>query len=311
MNFLVTGGAGFIGSHLCDRLLAEGHQVLILDNLSSGRLENVPSAAQFIQGDITNFPLVLDLMSQVEGCFHLAAIPSVVLSQKDWVGCTTVNLIGSVTVFEAAKRLLPHKKIPIVYASSAAVYGNLTPPLPETKNALPLSAYGVDKLSTELHAHIATSSYGIPTVGLRFFNVFGPRQDASSPYSGVISIFIEKLKNRLPLPIFGDGMQVRDFVYIEDIITALLSAFDSCKNGRTAQVFNVCTGQECTILALAQEIAHLMQQPLQFQFFPERIGDVRTSTGDPKKAEQELGFKARFELKEGLSKMLAGVSSVL
>ncbi len=306
MRFLITGGAGFIGSHLSDRLLAEGHRVLILDNLSTGRLENVPPQAQFVQGDVADFALVLELMNQADGCFHLAAVPSVFRAHQDWLGCSRVNFMGSITVFDAAKHLLPKKKIPIVYASSAAVYGNLEPPLRETMGSIPLSAYGVDKLATELHANIATLVHGIPTVGLRFFNVFGPRQDPLSPYSGVISIFTEKIRNRLPVSIYGDGEQVRDFVYIEDVVTALIRAFDSCKNGVLPRVYNICTGKKSSILALAKEVANFIQHPLQLRFLPERLGDIRTSLGDPKRAAQELGFKAQFNLTQGLSKMVLG-----
>lgn len=306
IKFLVTGGAGFIGSHLCDRLIAMNHQVIILDNLSTGH--HIHPKAEFFQGDVTDSNLVFELLNRADGCFHLAAIPSVALSHQDWLNSTRINLLGSVTVLDAAKRLLPSRKIPIIYTSSAAVYGDQTHlPLTESSPLFPLSAYAVDKLATEQHAAIATLIHGIPTVGLRLFNVFGPRQDPSSPYSGVISTFVEKLKTKKTISIFGDGEQLRDFIFIDDVITAMIAAFSI--KGLAPKIYNVCTGKPFSINQLAKEIASLVKAPLKIQYLPTRKGDIRISIGDPNKAMNDLGFNAQFKLADGLIKMLAMESS--
>src|SRR5690348_8458986 len=187
-TWLVIGGAGFIGSHLCDALLARGDSVRVLDDLSTGRLANLPPGVRFIQGDVADPACVSAAMAGVDGCFHLAAIASVEKGVTDWLGTHRANLTGTITVLDAIRR--QGSRIPVVYASSAAVYGDAAAmPITEATPCRPLSAYGADKFGGELHAAVGTQVHGIPTAGLRFFNVYGPRQDPKSPYSGVISIF--------------------------------------------------------------------------------------------------------------------------
>src|SRR5580658_7797789 len=220
--YLVTGGAGFIGSHLCDALLARGDKVRVLDDLSTGRRANLPSQAGLIVGDIADPETALAATDGIDGCFHLAAIASVERGINDWLGTNRVNLSGTISIFDAIRR--HGTKAPVVYASSAAVYGDCrTIPIPETAECRPLSAYGADKRGCELHAVTATHVHGIPTTGLRFFNVYGPRQDPKSPYSGVISIFCERIRNEMPVDVLGDGAQTRDFVHVSDVVTALMA----------------------------------------------------------------------------------------
>ncbi|HYZ25110.1 MAG TPA: NAD-dependent epimerase/dehydratase family protein, partial [Rhodopila sp.] len=183
-TYLVTGGAGFIGSHLCDALGARGDVVRVLDDLSTGKRENLRPEVELIVGDIADPLTAADAVAGIDGCFHLAAIASVEKGVTDWLGTHHANLTGTISIFDAIRRT--GRGIPVVYASSAAVYGDAaTVPIAETEPCRPLSAYGADKYGSELHARVASHVHGIPTVGLRFFNVYGPRQDPASPYSGV------------------------------------------------------------------------------------------------------------------------------
>jgi UDP-glucose 4-epimerase len=249
-TYLVTGGAGFIGSHLCEALLARGDRVRVLDDLSTGKRENLLPGVELIEGDVADAAIVRRAVDGVAGCFHLAAIASVERGVNDWLGTHRANLTGGITVFDAVRR----SKCPVVYASSAAVYGDAaTLPIAESTPCRPLSAYGADKYGCELHARVASHVHGIPTVGLRFFNIYGPRQDPSSPYSGVISIFCERIRRGAPVNVFGDGNQTRDFVYVSDVVTALLAAMQLRPSD--APVYNVCTEWASSVLDLARAIA--------------------------------------------------------
>jgi UDP-glucose 4-epimerase len=191
----------------------------------------------------------------------------------------------------------------VVYASSAAVYGdNLAVPLPETAEVKPLSAYGADKLGCELHARVASHVHGVPTVGMRFFNVFGPRQDPKSPYSGVISIFCDRLRARQGITIFGDGEQTRDFVYVGDVVAALLAAMQRLPEG--SPVFNVCTGRMVSVLDLAQTVGGLCGVAPEIDFQPPRAGEIRVSLGNPEKLAALLGVSAGVDLRTGLARTL-------
>lgn len=300
MKILVTGGAGFIGSHLSDALIAKGYQVIILDNLSTGHQKNIPRQATFVLGDVTNPELVSNLVFNVDACFHLAAIPSVEKSHKDWLGCHHVNLKGSLVVFDAVSKIKNRKKIPIIYASSAAVYGNNSSHgIKETDVTKPNSAYGVDKLSTELQAQIATDIYEIPTIGMRFFNVYGPRQNSHSLYSGVITAFFECLHAKAPFIIYGDGEQRRDFIYIKDIVAGLISALESNIKLKS-EIFNVCTGIGTSINLLAQTMSNLFNSKLNISYAEPKAGDIKNSIGDGSKAKEHLNFRTSFSLSEGL-----------
>jgi UDP-glucose 4-epimerase len=242
-------------------------------------------------------------MDGIDGCFHLAAVSSVARGNEDWIGTHRTNLTGAITVFDAA-RDRGGRPVPVVYASSAAVYGDPTDlPTSEMARPLPLSAYGADKLGCELHARVARIVHCVPTVGLRFFNVFGPRQDPSSPYSGVISIFCNRLLARGGITVYGDGGQTRDFVYVGDVVRALLLAMD--KMPSEAPVLNVCTGRETSILDLARHIAAECGATLDATYGRARAGDIRASIGDPSLAEYHLGFLATTNLADGLRQTLA------
>jgi UDP-glucose 4-epimerase len=301
-TYLVTGGAGFIGSHLCEALIARGDSVRVIDDLSTGHRHNLPPGVPLIVGDVADPDAVARAMEGVEGCFHLAAIASVEKGVTDWLGTHRANITGTITVFDAIRR--QGSRNPVVYASSAAVYGDAaTVPIAETEPRTPLSAYGADKYSCELHARVASHVHGIPTVGLRFFNVYGPRQDPKSPYSGVISIFCERIAAGQPINIFGDGGQTRDFVYVADVVAALLAAMALQPND--APVFNVCTGIPTSVQALAALIAELAGQKLDAHTRPPRAGEIRHSLGVPDLADGVLGLKDRVKLRDGLGKVLA------
>jgi UDP-glucose 4-epimerase len=301
--FLVTGGGGFIGSHLAETLLAEGHSVRILDNFSTGKLENVPAAAEIVVGDVADPGVVARAMLDVDGCFHLAAIASVEKSNLDWFGTHRTNLSGTIAVLDAARPKDQGTGIPVVYASSAAVYGNNTSvPLCEVAEKKPLSAYGADKLGCEQHAYVASTIHRVPTCGLRFFNVYGPRQDPTSPYSGVISIFCDRIRAGQRVTIYGDGQQTRDFVYVVDVVRALLAAMSQAST--QGRAYNVCTGRQTSVLELAYTIAEVLDVSIKPGFAGARSGDIRCSVGDPTQAWKELRFGAKFDLTAGLQLML-------
>jgi UDP-glucose 4-epimerase len=301
--FLVTGGAGFMGSHLVDALLKQGHRVRVLDDLSSGSRKNLPERAEFLHADVTDPAAVTAAFDRIDACFHLAAIASITLSNEAWQRTHQVNLAGTINIFEQARRLRPHREIPVIYASTAAVYGDCAEiPTREASPADPLSAYGADKRACELHARVAGAVHGIPTVGLRFFNLYGPRQDAFSHYSGVITRFGERLRRGEPVEIFGDGEQIRDFTYIADAIAALLCAPSAADT--SAPVFNVCTGKGTTVKRLAETIAALHRTKLIALHRPARSGETRVSIGDPLHAAKGLGFRAKTALLEGLAMTL-------
>src|SRR6266436_5558041 len=302
-RFLVTGGAGFIGSHLVETLLDEGHAVRVLDDLSSGHRKNLPRQAQFTEADVTDPDAVQRAFDGIDGCSHLAARASVGRSHREWLRTHKVNLTGTINVFDQARPSHRRREVPVVYASTAAVYGNCgNLPVDEESPAAPLSAYGADKHACELHARIAGAIHGVPTVGLRFFNLYGPRQDPLSPYSSVISIFAERLLRGEPVEIFGDGEQARDFTNIQDAVRALRRAMRSAAT--SAAVFNVCTGIGTTVRGLAETIAALCRTELVVQRRPARCGEVRISVGDPRRATEQLDFTAQTALGDGLAMLL-------
>ena len=301
-RYLVTGGAGFIGSHLCDALIARGDEVRVLDDLSTGHQSNLPSGIELTIGDIADPDTALRLTEGIDGCFHLAAIASVERGITDWLGTHRVNLTGTITMLDALRR--HGVKTPFVYASSAAVYGDSqTIPIRETARCRPLSAYGADKYGCELHALTASHVHGIPTVWLRFYNVYGPRQDPKSPYSGVISIFCERIRNGTPVMIYGDGEQTRDFVHVSDVVAALLAGMRLRPD--TASVFNVCTGQATSILDLARAIGDLAVKNPDVRHQPPRAGEIRESLGDATEMRAVLGLREMVSLRDGLATVLA------
>jgi UDP-glucose 4-epimerase len=298
-RFLVTGGCGFIGSHLADALVARGHQVRILDNLSTGKVGNAPAQAELIVGDITDRAQLDDCVAGMDGVFHLAAIASVERGNRDWLGCHAINLTGCINVFDAA-RSGGKAPIRVVYASSAAVYGDAASvPLTEADLPRPINSYGADKLGCELHGRVATLLHGVPTIGLRLFNVYGARQDPNSPYSGVISIFAERVRRHTPIDIHGDGQQQRDFVAVADVVEFLIAAM-AAKDG-AGDAYNVCTGRATTILELAGLVGATFGVIPEIRFQPARPGDIRVSIGDPTRAARYLGRTAGLTLRQGLA----------
>ena len=302
--YLVTGGAGFIGSHLVDALLARGDSVRVLDDLSTGKRENLDRRAELIVGDVADAAQVAAAMADVDGCFHLAAVASVQLGNQDWLGTHRTNLTGAITVFDAARRAKPDRTVPVVYASSAAVYGDSADlPLAETAATRPLSAYGADKLGCELHGRVAGQVHGVRTVGCRFFNVYGPRQDPGSPYSGVISIFFNRIGKGQGITIFGDGGQTRDFIYVADVVQALLASMGRDK--MLTAVFNICTGRTTSLLELAATVGRVFGREPEIAFAGGRVGDIRASLGNPAAARDILDFEAHALLEDGLRNMAA------
>lgn len=294
-TYLVTGGCGFIGSHLVDELVRMGHAVRIVDDLSTGRLWNVPTVAEVTIGDVADPATVAAAMSGVDGCFHLAAVASVQRSNEAWIATHRVNLGGTVCVLDAARL----RRVPVVFASSAAVYGyQRTLPIGEGAPLAPLTAYGADKLGSELHARVAGLVHAVPTTGFRFFNVFGPRQDPRSPYSGVISIFVDRVLSGRGIDIHGDGEQVRDFVYVDDVVRFLLAGMERATVD--APVFNVCTGRATSILSLARAVGHVCAQRTPIRFLSRRPGDIDRSLGAPELATRSIGVAAQVGLLEGL-----------
>lgn len=300
MHYLVTGGCGFIGSHLSERLVSHGHTVTILDDLSTGKRGNVPASIPVVAGDITTPGIFDALIEKADGCFHLAAIASVPLSREKWLHTHQVNLGGTVALFDAIARSKKH--IPVVYASSAAVYGNATElPLTESIRCTPTSGYGADKLGCEHQGRTAAEIHHIPNIGLRFFNVYGERQDPESPYSGVISIFGRRMKKNNPVTIYGDGLQARDFIYVGDVVDGMLRSMQALEHREIVyNVFNLCTGSQCSINMLAQTILEITGSTSSITHVPERSGDIRVSIGNPSAAKTVLGFEAIVPLTEGL-----------
>jgi UDP-glucose 4-epimerase len=301
--YVVTGGAGFIGSHLVDALLADGHAVRVVDDFSTGRRENLDPRADLLVGDVADAGLVRRAIAGADGCFHLAAVASVARGNEDWLGTHRSNQTGTIAVLDAARIA---GSFPVVYASSAAIYGDQgAGALAEDARPAPRSAYGADKLGSELHASVAFAVHGVPTTGLRFFNVYGPRQDPASPYSGVVSIFAARIAAGLPITIHGDGRQVRDFVFVGDVVSHLRAAMARLSRQPGAFVFNVCTGRATSVLALAQSIGVAVGRAGRIGFGAPRPGDLLASLGDPTQARAELGVTAETALPDGLARTLA------
>ena len=305
MRFLVTGGAGFIGSHIAEELLRRKHQVRVLDNFSTGKSENLgfasnPRDLEVIDGDIREPDTVVQAALGVDGIFHEAALVSVPASiEQPRLGFDS-NARGTFNVFEAARNTGVRR---VVFASSAAVYGdNPTLPLGETATPRPLSPYGLDKLYAEQLGTLYHSLYGREIVGLRYFNVFGPRQDPGSAYSGVISIFVNRLTAGLAPVIYGDGLQTRDFVYVADVVDANLRAM--FEDYRGFRVFNVGTGRPTSLTELLSQLQELTGVSVEPEYADARPGDIRHSVADIALIQRELGYAPSRNLSEGLSLLL-------
>lgn len=303
MRFLVTGGAGFIGSHIVEALLRRKHQVRVLDDFSTGKRENLPNHPdlEILEGDICETHAVSTASAGVDGVFHEAALVSVPKSVENPHYSFEVNARGTFNILRGARDAAVQR---VILASSAAVYGDSTElPLVESLPPRPLSPYGLDKLSGEQMGRLYSSLYGQEILALRYFNVFGPRQDAASPYSGVISIFVDCLRTGRAPTIFGDGEQTRDFVYVGDVVDANLRAMFSDYSG--FRVFNVAGGHPTSLNDLFRELQKLTGTSVTPTYAPSRAGDIRHSLADISLIQRELGYAPAFTLSEGLRLLIA------
>jgi len=302
-RYLVTGGAGFIGSHLVEALVERGEHVRVLDDFSTGRRENLSAVAEHIEllkGDVTDPETVERAMAACDYVLHLAAIASVEASLKEPQRTHRINVGGTLNVLEAARRIRVRR---VVFASTTALYGDHTAlPLREELPPHPLSPYAASKVAGEAYCRAFHASYGLPTVALRFFNVYGPRQDPANPYSGVVSIFAARLTRGDRPIIYGDGKQTRDFVYVADIVRAMLLACE--REAAAGGIFNIAGGEQTSVLQLAAELNQVLDTNLTPIFAPARNGEVRFSQGDARRARQVLAWEPRISLREGLSRLV-------
>lgn len=291
MKILVTGGAGFIGSNLVDRLIKDGHQVSIIDNLSTGKKENINSQATFHEADICDFDKIRPLFQEVDCVFHLAALPRVPISVEDPVGTSQINIMGTISIFKAASE---SKVKRIVFASSSSVYGNQdTLPFIETMIPEPISPYALQKLAGEQWGRMFTDLYKMPVVCLRFFNIYGPRNDPDSDYSLAIAKFLKQNSEGKALTIFGDGEQTRGFCYVADLVEALLKAMTSEKL-KGGEVMNIGSGESQSVNYLASLISD------QKKYLPKRVGDIEHAKADIEKAKELLDWEPRVSFEKGV-----------
>lgn len=298
MKALVTGGAGFIGSNLVRALLERGDDVRVLDNFSTGRRENlVDLEVEVVEGDLRSYERVHNAVRGTEVVFHLGALGSVPRSVQDPLTSGAVNVEGTLNVMLAARDEGIRR---VIFASSSSIYGNQPElPLKETMAPDPISPYGVAKLAAERYCVSFSRVYhSFETVVLRYFNVFGPRQDLRSQYAAVVPLFVTAIAAGKPVTIFDDGEQSRDFTYIDNVVAANLLAADA--GGASGQIFNVSAGAPVTVNELAQTIARLLDRPLERRYLPPRPGDLRDSWADVEEARRVLGFAPGVDLEEGL-----------
>jgi len=307
MDALVTGGAGFIGSHLVTALLESGHTVRVLDDLSTGRIENVPSRASLLTGNVADPGTVADASDGIEVVFHLAADGSVAHSVDDPLETDRRNVAGTLTVLDRARAAGVRR---VVFASSCSVYGSVgTPPLAETDAVAPLSPYAVTKLAGEHYCRVFAQTMGLETVSLRFFNVFGPGQRADSSYAAAIPRFASALLSGARPTIFGDGRQRRDFVFVGDVVTANLLAATAPTNAVSGEIFNVGGGRSVDLLELLETMGRILNIAVEPKYEPARTGDVRESEADLNRSRRELGFNPSVPLEEGLRRLFVYASS--
>jgi len=292
---LVTGGAGFIGSNLVDRLIKDGYKVTVLDNLSGGKRQNLNPKAKFYKVDICNFEKILPLFRGIDYVFHLAALPRVPFSIEKPIETNKVNVDGTLNVLFASYK---NKVKRVIYASSSSVYGEQkTLPLKETMVPNPLSPYALQKLIGEMYCKIFANLYGLETVSLRFFNVYGPRMNPEGAYALAIGKFLKLKKEGKPLTIYGDGNQTRDFTHVFDVVEANILAMKSKKVGK-GEVLNICFGKNHSINYVADLIGGKRV------YLPPRKGEPRHTLGDNSLAKKLLGWKPKVSLEKGIKELL-------
>lgn len=303
-RILVTGGAGFIGSHTVDLLLEEGKEVIVLDNLSSGKLENLnlqDPNLEFIEGNVLEYPYLEELVSGCDAVLHLAAIVSVPESIENPIFSFQVNTQGFLHALQAVYKA--PRQVRLVHASSAAVYGN-GDDLPcrddRPLSSPALSPYAIQKIHNEDYANLYARLHGVTSLAMRYFNVYGSRQDPTSPYSGVISRFLEAYKQDKDLTIFGDGLQSRDFIHVSDVAKANVLALKSEYSG----VLNIATGKSQTLLELIEYMQLAGKKSAKLQFEAERVGDIKNSYASTELAKQYIGFKYSISLQEGVEMLI-------
>jgi len=299
MFSLVTGGAGFIGSHIVRALLGQGDQVRVLDNLSTGKrehLDGLNGALQLLETDLRDAASVDIAVKGVEVIFHEAAFVSVPQSVEDPQGCFDVNVTGTSLLLNAARKAGVRR---VVIASSAAVYGDAEIwPQSETLSPKPHSPYALSKRIDEMYGQMFTTSYGLEVVALRYYNVYGSRQSPDSMYAAAIPIFLRRLLDGKPVTIFGDGGQSRDLIHVGDVVRANLIA--ASHPAAAGEIFNICTGIETRLLDLLEVLSDLFPSAPAPEFAPPRSGDIYRSLGDPHKAAEMIGFSSEVQLSDGL-----------
>ena len=308
MKFLVTGGAGFIGSHIADTLLARGDSARVLDNFSTGKRDNIDALIQrhgrslleIIAGDIRNASIVEEAVRGMDAVFHSAAFVSVPQSMDEPQECFDVNVSGTHLLLESARRAGVRR---VVLASSAAVYGESTAlPLIEATALQPKSPYALSKRVNEMYAELFTNEFDLEVVALRYFNVYGPRQRPDSMYAAAVPIFIQRLLDGKPVTVFGDGGQTRDLINIHDVVRANLIASEH--PNAAGKIFNICTGVETRLLDLLDVLYEIFPNAPRTEFAPPRAGDIHRSVGSPQKAKDVIGFQSQTSLTEGLKEII-------
>src|ERR1700730_4725917 len=309
MRYLVTGGAGFIGSNTVDELVRRGHSVVVLDDLSGGKEENlaeVRNKITFIKGTITDIEIIRRAIFEADYVIHLAARTSVPFSMKDPIETNRINIDGTLNVLVAARDAKVKR---VVFAASSSAYGE-TPTLPKTENMQPqpISPYGVTKYVGELYAQTFGRCYGLENVCLRYFNIFGPRQDPSSPYSGVLAKFCTAFLEDTQPVIFGDGEQTRDFTYVENAVQANLLACEA--PNVSGKVFNVGVGERISLNEVLRELGKITGKRLEAKYEPPRDGDIRDSQADISQARECLDYDPQVSFEEGLARTFEWYRSV-
>ena len=306
LRVLVTGGAGFIGSHLVRRLVKDGHSVRVLDNLVTGfrhNLDELEGQIDFIEGDICDPDTCADAVDGIEVVYHVAALPSVPRSMADPVGTHNTNVNGTLNLLEAARRASVKR---FVYSSSSSAYGD-TPLLPkvESMEPLPRSPYAAAKLSGELYSLAYARAGLIEAVALRYFNVFGPRQDPNGPYAAVVPLIFRAVLTEAPMTIYGDGLQTRDFTHVDNVVDANFLAGSQPGSRVSGHVVNVGAGSRVTLLDLVAMAEEIAGRRITVRHLPPRAGDVRDSQAGLDRAREVLGYRPRVTIREGLERLWA------